>query len=208
MEIRYGRYGMQSGYFHPSGVCIDGDDVDGGQAPPSAKRDVISCSPLLAGQDQTLPESVPSTTSANIGAKLIHIEGQAPVLVELWDVPYRVYTGGRIFETYLKGTDAVLLVYDVSVEDSWQSALSYYKILTEHLKNTQIQGAPPTVFATIGNKIDLHSSSTDTVTNPNQPPPSQQLTDIASFQVSALEQRHTLSILRTIAQSIATSRPS
>ena len=80
--------------------------------------------------------------------------GRMPMVMTIWDVlGQKGYAG--VQESAVKGGQAVLLVYDVTRDETWKSLEEYWIPIVWRLV-----GKVPLVFA--GNKVDLHPDRTYT----------------------------------------------
>lgn len=97
-----------------------------------------------------VPENPSQTIGASFISKKIVARGR-PVKLAMWDVAgQEKYIG--LTSMYLKSTDGIVVTYDVTDRDSYDTALRRY----ENLKNEY----PNVVIMVIGNKADLQDRKT------------------------------------------------
>ncbi|KAL7684913.1 putative small GTP-binding protein [Plasmopara halstedii] len=99
---------------------------------------------------------VPST-SVSVGVKLLRLEGQDPVLVELWDVPSQTFAGPQIFARYLQGAQAIVLVFSLQTPASWQVLPTHLDVARREIDATEtieMQRTKSLPVIMIGNKSD------------------------------------------------------
>lgn len=101
-----------------------------------------------------------ATTTANFGVKLIQLEGHDPVVVELWDVPPQTFAGPNIVARYLRGTQAVVLVFSLQTPASWRVLPKYLAVARREIAASDLQSTPSLPIIMVGNKHDCINQDT------------------------------------------------
>ena len=82
--------------------------------------------------------------------KRFNLPGNMAVTLQVWDIGGQ-QLGGKMLETYLYGAHAVLLVYDMTNQSSFENLQDWLEIVQKH----GVQNGKMPYLALIGNKKDL-----------------------------------------------------
>ncbi|XP_046851533.1 ras-related protein Rab-28-like [Xenia sp. Carnegie-2017] len=101
---------------------------------------------------ENFDQAYKQTIGLDFFLKRIVLAGNVNVSIQLWDIGGQTI-GGKMIDTYLSGAKAILFVYDITNQSTFDNLEDWWETVKSSLKEKDPSSMP--VFALIANKGDL-----------------------------------------------------